>query len=314
MCPKRVALPFPPASVELERAAEFIALSPEDRLNELVRQRAELARQLEILDARVEASAVETICGIDDLQNVELYDGTLGVTREFVDAHERPVGQIQWLDDLAARYDDPGDVSGVRWCSGGLVTDDIFLTAGHCFDSFGGGWVRPKRNGQTIAPEEIATVMQVNFNYQVAADTSQVRPGESFPILELLEYRLGSLDFAVIRLGKDSQGSLPGERWGHMVLAGQDLTQQGAMLCLIQHPNGLPKKIEAGPMRANIGGEISYDSLDTLGGSSGSLILSPKGTVVGVHTNGGCTYFSGFNYGLSIGSIINASSIVRQLT
>ena len=74
---------------------------------------------------------------------------------------------------------------------------------------------------------------------------------------------------------------------------------------------GVPKRIEAGPMHQNTSGQISYDSLDTLGGSSGSPILSDTGEVVGVHTNGGCTAFSGFNRGVAIDAIRNASSIVN---
>jgi hypothetical protein len=46
---------------------------------------------------------IESICGgIDDSQPVEQYDGTLGVTRQFVDVHQAPVGQIQWNNNLAA--------------------------------------------------------------------------------------------------------------------------------------------------------------------------------------------------------------------
>lgn len=46
------------------------------------------------------------------------YDGSLGVTTAFVDTHQGPVGQLQWNSNLAAIYTDPGNVSGVRWCTG----------------------------------------------------------------------------------------------------------------------------------------------------------------------------------------------------
>jgi hypothetical protein len=42
------------------------------------------------------------------------------------------------------------------------------------------------------------------------------------------------------------------------------------MLCIIQHPAGLPKRIEAGPALHLHDVEIGYDSIDTLGGSSGA--------------------------------------------
>jgi hypothetical protein len=282
---------------------------------DLLRQRRELELQLERLDALLESMAFETICGqVDDTQDVEFYDGTLGVTIDFVMAHERPVGQLQWLNDLAERFagvgEAPGDVSGARWGSGCLFRDDLFLTAGHCFDQFGGGWQRPSRDGQTIVPREIATLMQVNFNYQIDGQTRERRAGESFPVVELLEFRGGGLDYAIARVGPNGDGVLPGQIYGTLPLALQDLITPQAMLCMIQHPAGKPKMIEAGPLLANVGNRLSYDSMDTLGGSSGSAILSLQGEVVGVHTNGGCNVFSGANFGVAIGSIRAVSSFV----
>ena len=51
------------------------------------------------------AEVLRSICGAtDDSQEVEQYDGTLGVTVAFVNAHERPVVQVQWNSDLAATF------------------------------------------------------------------------------------------------------------------------------------------------------------------------------------------------------------------
>jgi V8-like Glu-specific endopeptidase len=316
MNPKPVALPRP-HRVEAAVAAVLAAVGHPDRqLQDMLRRRETLALELGLVDAEIERVAFESICGQqDDTQDVELYDGSLGVTRTFVDQHEPPVGQLQWLDDLPQRFsgpnDSPGDVAGVRWGSGGLFADDLFITAGHCFDQHGGGWQRPRRNGVTIEPIEIAILMRVNFNYQINGATGQKRPGEPFPVEQLLEYRLGNLDFAIVRLGRNSAGRLPGEVYGTLQLAPQNLTNVGAMLCLIQHPSGRPKRIEAGPMRHNQAAQIAYDSLDTEGGSSGSPILSTTGEIVGVHTNGGCAAFSGFNFGVPIGSLRTASSIIN---
>jgi V8-like Glu-specific endopeptidase len=267
------------------------------------------------MNAEVELLVVETICGnTDDSQHVELYNGTLGVTRAFVDSHERPVGQLQWVSDLAQRFNNagesPGNVSGVQWGSGALISDELFITAGHCFDQSGNGWIRPMRNGQTVSPQEIAALMMVNFNYQINPATGQPRQSESFPVVELIEYRAGGFDYAIARVGRNAEGDLPGERFGSLAVATANLTEEGAVLCIIQHPNGLPKKIEAGPMRSNAGSQITYNSLDTLGGSSGSAILSPTGEVVGVHTNGGCTAVGGFNFGTNIEAIRSVSSSI----
>lgn len=313
MNPKPVALPRPPRAQAVFAAVGRDVLDRE--LRDVLSRREALAYELELLDAEIEHLAVESICGgVDDTQDVENYDGTLGVTRGFVGQHEPPVGQLQWLDDLGERFDGPGEsagnVSGVRWGTGGLISNDVFLTAGHCFDQTGGGWQRPRRNGATIEPEEIATLMRANFNFQVAADTGAVRPGVPFPVVGLREYRLGGLDYAIAILGPNEAGQLPGEVFGTLTVAAQDLVDPAAMLCLIQHPSGRPKQVEAGPMLHNAGGQIAYDSLDTAGGSSGSPILSPDGKVVGVHTNGGCNAFSGFNYGVAIGAIRGASTVV----
>ena len=313
MKPKPVALPRPPRA-EAAVAAD-VNHESDRRMLDMLSRRDALAYELELVDAELEHLAFESICGAaDDTQDVETYDGTLGVTREFVDRHEGPVGQMQWLDDLAQRFagpdESPGNVAGVRWGSGGLIDEFRFITAGHCLDQTGGGWQRPRRGGAVIQPEEIATLMRVNFNYQIAGDTGQLRPGVPFPVVELSEYRLGGLDYAILVLGRNDAGQSPGELFGTLQVAAQDLDDHDAMLCLIQHPSGRPKRIEAGAMRHNVSGQIAYDSLDTQGGSSGSPVLSPDGEVVGVHTNGGCSAFSGFNYGVAIDAIRNASSVI----
>ncbi|MEN8238859.1 MAG: trypsin-like peptidase domain-containing protein [Actinomycetota bacterium] len=253
---------------------------------------------------------LESQCGATfDTQNVESYDGTLGVTKAFVDSHERPVGQLQWNSNLAAIYSNPGTVNGVRWCSGTLISCDMFLSAGHCFDKTGGGWIRPKDNttGNTIEPAEIATNMHVNFNYQ--RDPSGVmRVADEYPVLELVEYRLGGLDFAVARLGGN-----PGNKYGWTPVATSDAIV-GDMLAIIGHPNGVPKVVEAGPLTDLHGNSLGYNSIDTLGGSSGSGVLGPAGTIVGVHTNGGCTTSNiGHNHGVRISSILAASTTVSSI-
>jgi len=136
--------------------------------------------------------ALETICGAtDDSQAVEAYDGTLGVTTAFVSNHERAVAQVQWNNNLASIYTSPGNVSGVRWGSGTMISPDLFLTAGHLFDQTGNGWTRPRVNGtsNTISPQEIATNMHLNFNFQ-DDPLGNPRTEQSFAITGLLEYRL----------------------------------------------------------------------------------------------------------------------------
>lgn len=320
MIPKRVSLPYPPETETLmvvEAAANASGLDgARDVLMQLAREREEQRLRLELLDARLNLSAAETICGMmDDTQDVERYDGTLGVSVDFVRNFSPPVGQLQWRDDLADLFNgpgqSPGNVNGVRWGSGALIGHDIYITAGHCFDQTGGGWKRPSVNGVTIPESEIATLMHVNFNFQMDGTTGHLREEDRYPVVRLLEFRVGTLDYAIVQLGRNENGEVAGEKYGKLTVASGDLTAKGSILCVIQHPNGKPKMIEAGPLSNNDGGTISYDSIDTLGGSSGSAILNGvTGEVVGVHTTGGCTAVSGANHGVAIGAIRKVSSIL----
>jgi V8-like Glu-specific endopeptidase len=253
----------------------------------------------------------ETICGVtDDSQDVELYNGTLGVTQAFVNSHQRPVGVLRWNSNLGSIYDNPGNVAGVRWCTGTLISNDLFITAGHCFDQTGGGWQRPRVNGTTniIPPSEIATNMSVEFGFQRAPDGT-LRTPTSIAVVALVEYRLGGLDFAIARLA----GS-PGTTWGFTRIAQADAAQND-MLCIIGHPAGQPKRIEAGPLTSFDGDRIRYNDIDTLGGNSGSGILrASDGRIVGIHTNGGCNAaMTGSNFGVRITALLRESPTLRSL-
>jgi V8-like Glu-specific endopeptidase len=253
---------------------------------------------------------LESLCGAsDESQPVEKYDGSLGVTKDFVGIHQQPVGQIQWNSNLPDLYTEPGTVSGERWCSGTLISDDLFLSAGHCFDSNPDGWQVPRINGtnQPISPPEIAKNMHINFNYQ-SDPNGNLRKEDSYPITELLEYRLNNLDYAIVRLdGK------PGQKYGHATISQIDAVI-GSPICIIGHPEGWPKVIEAGHISDFRDTMTGYNDLDTRGGNSGSGILaSPQGTIVGVHTNGGCGEPQGHNYGHKITALLQASSILKQI-
>ena len=254
---------------------------------------------------------LESQCGTtDDSQPVEQYDGTLGVTKAFVNARQLPVGQLQWNDDLDKRYDEPGNVANERWCSGTLIADNLFLTAAHCFDNRSRRWRFPLVNGTTqqISPAEAAMNMHINFNFQ-DDPMGKRREEQEFAIEELVEFGLGGLDFAIVRLAGN-----PGRTFGKGTITPIDAAL-GDMLAIIGHPNGQPKRIEAGPASAIDGDLIAYNSIDTMGGNSGSAIwLAPSGRIVGIHIQGGCrSDGSGANSGVRMTRMLAVSPTLRRL-
>ncbi len=282
---------FPPLLDEIEGLNEFMQAHPGEGLTY--------------------EKIYEAICGTtDDSQEVEQYNGTLGVTVAFVNAHQSPVGQLQWNNNLATIYTNPGNVAGVRWCSGTLIANDLFLTAGHCFDRNANSWQLPLQNGtlNVILPADIAKNMQVNFNFQVDP-SGNPRVEQSFPVTQLVEYRLGGLDFAILRLGGN-----PGLIYGKTQISNIDAVLN-SMACIIGHPAGRRKRIEAGPVTLLQGNSIGYNDIDTLGGNSGSGILqNSDGRIVGVHTNGGCNAaMTGNNFGVRITSILAQSPTLQSL-
>src|SRR5258706_3689035 len=56
---------------------------------------------LQLLDAEIDSLSSDLAWTKDDPQDVELYDGTLGVTKDFVDRYAPAVGQLRWLEDLS---------------------------------------------------------------------------------------------------------------------------------------------------------------------------------------------------------------------
>jgi len=271
---------------------------------------------LEELDAELEYLYHDLRSTKDDPQDVETYDGKLGVSRHYVNQYERPVGQLRWLDDLTQRYngcgDSPGNVNGVKWGSGALIADDLFRTAGHCFRQSYAAWKVPRRHGATISPEEMAAEMYVVFNYQVNGCTGRPRLGMPYPVLDLLEYSTCYADYAILRLGRDAGGRLPGKVFGWLRMAKNDLTTKNAILCIIQHPNRDTKKIEAGHLLDFRCERLAYNDIGTGGGASGAPILSGKtGEIVGVHVRGGSLPIGGFNSGTAIGAIRAMSKLLN---
>jgi len=84
-------------------------------------------------------------------------------------------------------------------------------------------------------------------------------------------------------------------------------------LVVIQHPRGGPKVIAEGDFLIDCDGEIQYGDLDTLVGSSGAGVLTDRGDLYGVHTDGDCTRDgAGSNTGWSAARIVEASAYLQD--
>jgi V8-like Glu-specific endopeptidase len=216
----------------------------------------------------------ETICGrTNDLQHVNSYTGTLGPSIAFVQANKNSKGAME------------SSPTGGKFCSGTLISNNTFLTAGHCVSS--------------------TTVGQfVSFNFERAANSTQLLTQTHVRITAVLEDSRSGVDYAILRL----EGT-PGATFGVASVATTDAAV-GSAITIIGHPQGQPKQIEAGTVSSRSGDNLRYGNVDTLGGNSGSGILNNAGQVVGVHTLGGCTATGGTNAGPRIARIRQVSAIL----
>lgn len=218
----------------------------------------------------------KTVCGADDMVFVNDYRGTLGPSAAFVQTHKTYIGAIE----------DSATATSRKFCTGALISSNLFLTANHCQTT-------SNLVGQYVA-----------FNYERAAGSTTLLTQSHYRIDAVVEAGLGA-DFAILRLA----GS-PGAVWGVATVAAVD-PPVGAAITIMGHAKGGPKKIEAGTVLGYSAKTMQYNDVDTLGGQSGAPILDSAGQIVGVHTNGGCrTTGGGYNYGQRISAVRAGSAIL----
>jgi V8-like Glu-specific endopeptidase len=229
------------------------------------------------VQAEVQGLDGESQCGGTwDVQDVELYNGTLGVSQAFVNSRQARVGHASF------------------GCSGTLVARDLFLSAGHCGYAVGN---------------------QIQFNYQVnGSSPPNLRPIDTKQVIEVLEQVwTASADYALLRLGGspgDTYGYTPMLASDPPVNSLVAIIQHPALEPKKVHAGPL---FDYNPINNGVG--WFRHQVDTTGGSSGSGVLNTDGFIVGVHTTAGCNTASPINgnEAFRMTTLVSQSLRVKQL-
>ena len=215
--------------------------------------------------AEAELGSVQqaTICGTNDFQNVEFYNGNLGLSIEMVDQSYPSVAQT---------------INAAGTCTATLIARDIMISAGHC--------------GHAVGDE-------VRFNHQLTI-TGFPRDPVVHAITEIIAQKndvssfpeSGRGDFAVFRVS-----GTPGRTFGYLRIANEEartVAHSSQPLGIIGHPGqggGSDYKVVSagahGPASPQLLPNWFSSLADTLPGSSGAGVLRRDGQIVGVHTTQG---------------------------
>ncbi len=158
-------------------------------------------------------------------------------------------------------------------CSGFLVSDNIIITAGHCFqktDSCSNfSWVfdfKADRENQAEVVVDKSNVYSCKKVLNVVLDDTET-------------------DYAVIELDRKVLDRKP------LKMRTSGKPNIGDELVVIGHPSGLPTKIAGGAKVRSINSVYLVANLDTYGGNSGSAVFNAKsGLVEGILVRGGEDY------------------------
>ncbi len=300
------------------------------KLPKMRKQASTPPAEVDVLDALnglfAPVGAMETICAASDIMDVEEFAGAPEVAKDraavwqkstlrlrithkkladeiFADIAQNRRGAANFQLNGFASY--AGKDAGI--CSGVLVGGNIALTAGHCvlrqhWENQGNEFPSYDLNGEKVylTASEFARLLVVDFNRQLdigpIADNSLAaypdRPYLTFTVRAMIAPKGepdADLDYAIFRIAGSP------EQIGDLALGPDKVSygavKTGAPLVVIQHPDGLYKKIAVGAAGDTLSGRLLH-SASTDGGSSGSAVLDKNGRIVAVHTEGGCQPFA----------------------
>ena len=180
-------------------------------------------------------------------------------------------------------------------CTVTMISDSCGITAGHCERVLvNAEFNTPISVDGKPQPSKAEDIYQVDTDSIVAVANG---PGD---------------DWAVLNFKPNSiTGKLPGEVQGHYTVS-FEAPQKGALLEITGYgrdsadlDRNFAQQTHSGKLK-KMGGlfygpTMFSHTVDTMGGNSGSTVIdSASGTVMGIHTHGGCTRNGGGNMGTLI--------------
>ncbi|WP_437320052.1 trypsin-like peptidase domain-containing protein [Sorangium sp. So ce385] len=221
-------------------------------------------------------ATMESQCGFWDPQDVELYDGTLGVTQAFVDQHEMPVGLVP------------------SRCSGTLIARNLFLSTGSCYYQVGD---------------------TVSFNYQVDAQTGVMKAGDEFKVIEVVEQQDdANYNYSLVRLDLPAADRYGTARiFDRDPSGGELLTVISHPDDVNGIAKRVSTGSEAGA--STVGDNWFQHRADTTFVSPGAGVLDSAGRLIGVNTDGGChpVFPFGANSALKMTALLDHSTTLQNL-
>lgn len=177
---------------------------------------------------------------------------------------------------------------GYRFCTGFLIGEKTFLTAGHCF----GEVCKQYEDGH----------YQVRFNYHTGVKESK------YKVDRIIEHgQCFGCDYGILKL----ETSAAYKRFGTLEVQPSNCDARETKLVVAQHPGGGKKQIAFGSLDGYWSGGFFAHTMDTAPGSSGSPVAKiNQKAVVGVHVSAADETR---NRALAIETIAGVSEIVNAL-